>query len=41
MGARANVFMKEPGVESGGVYLYTHWGGYELPGMVQQALLRK
>jgi hypothetical protein len=32
--------MKEPGTE-GGVYLYTHWGGYELPARVQRTLQRK
>lgn len=37
MGDRANVFIQED--EDGtGVYLYTHWSGTELPGMVQEAL---
>jgi len=39
MGDRANVLIKSEGKE--GVYLYTHWGGYELPQIVQNALKRE
>jgi hypothetical protein len=35
VGDRANVFVKDAGV-----YLYTHWGGEELPGIVADALDR-
>jgi len=38
MGDRANVLMKS---DKDGVYLYTHWQGYELPQAVQNALKRK
>lgn len=37
MGDRANVYVKEG---SKGVYLYTHWSGYRLPHIVQNALKR-
>lgn len=36
MGDRANCYIKM-GAESG-VYLYTHWGGTELPSVVKEAL---
>lgn len=36
MGDRANVFVKESGVN-----LYTHWGGSELPMKVRDALAKK
>ena len=38
MGDRANVYVKDG---EGGVYLYSHWGGTELPGTLQQAMKRK
>lgn len=38
MGDRANVFVKQ---YKGGVYLYTHWSGSELPAILQSALKRK
>lgn len=38
MGDRANVYVK--GYNGQGVYLYTHWSGYELPGIVRDALAR-
>ena len=43
MGDRANVFVKM-GTErhpEAGVYLYTHWGGTELPGILGRVLARK
>jgi hypothetical protein len=39
MGDRANVYIRE--AENLGVYLYTHWGGTELPEVVRVALARK
>jgi hypothetical protein len=36
MGDRANVYVHEG--DQPGVYLYTHWSGTELPGVVQKAL---
>ncbi len=48
MGDRANVFVidefstKKPDQpEPGGVYLYTHWGGSELPEAVRVALAKR
>ena len=44
MGDRANVYMLEGESRGGsktGVYLYTHWGGTELPHVVQRALARR
>ena len=41
MGDRANVFMKEQYQEEGGVYLYTHWGGTDLPETVQSAMKKQ
>lgn len=42
MGDRANVVMVDRrGEETRFVYLYTHWGGYELPLTVKAALQRK
>ncbi len=38
MGDRANVYIKED--QEHGVYLYTHWGGSELPEMTRTALNR-
>ena len=35
MGDRANIFVKQ---EQSGVYLYSHWGGTELPATLQAAL---
>ena len=41
MGERGNVFVKEPGEDDDtGVWLYTHWGCYELPGTLADALHR-
>ena len=43
MGDRANIFMKEGTTDEGedyGVYLYTHWGGSELPDVLKAALVR-
>ncbi len=37
MGDRANVYVKGHQDEPG-VYLYSHWGGAEIPGLVQAAL---
>ena len=37
MGDRANIYVKEG---DSGVYLYTHWGGSELPQVVKVALSR-
>lgn len=39
MGDRANVAIRNPH-EDGMVFLYTHWGGYELPRVIQDALKR-
>ena len=39
MGDRASVFIREQSDQ--GVYLYTHWGGYELPKDVHKALSRQ
>ena len=36
MGDRANVLIKSK--ETVGIYLYTHWEGYRLPQIVQNAL---
>lgn len=43
MGDRANVYVKQNSSrgESPGIYLYTHWGGYDLPKVVQEALGKK
>ena len=41
MGDRANVFVKEQYGREGGVYLYTHWGGTDLPETVQGAMKKK
>jgi len=38
MGDRANVLVKS---SDGNVYLYTHWGGSELPQVVRRALAKK
>jgi len=44
MGDRANVVVQESwapeGQAPGEVFLYTHWGGSELPGILQTALKR-
>ena len=40
MGNRANIVVKEDEKDSG-VYFYTHWGGYNLPIILQDALKRK
>jgi hypothetical protein len=39
MGDRANVLVRDN--YDSGVFLYTHWGGYKLPEVVQGALARK
>jgi len=39
MGDRANVYVKN--TDTQGVFLYSHWGGTELPATVQKALKRK
>lgn len=39
MGDRANVVVKNSNTI--GVWIYTHWGGYELAGRVQKALAKK
>ena len=36
MGDRGNIHIKDSGV-----YLYSHWGGYDLPFTLQKALLKK
>lgn len=36
MGDRANAYVHAG--EEAGVYLYTHWSGTELPGVVRDAL---
>ena len=45
MGDRANCIVTQQYPNNSSkpapVYLYTHWGGYELPAMVQKALQRK
>lgn len=42
MGDRGNVVMLERRKEKVGmVYLYTHWGGYDLPVQVQAVLMRR
>jgi len=44
MGDRANVFIPRYGTkvqDNQGVYLYTHWDGYNLPITVQKALKRQ
>lgn len=43
MGNRANIFLAEPSYTAApntGVFLYTHWDGYELPFTLQAALIR-
>ena len=40
MGDRANILVKEDS-DDGGVYLYSHWGGTELPLALQNALKKK
>ena len=39
MGDRANVYV--PGDDKGGVYLYTHWSGHNLPIVVKKALAKR
>lgn len=39
MGDRANVVVKNS--DTKGVWIYTHWGGYELAARVQKALAKK
>ena len=39
MGDRANVLVRDN--YDDGVFLYTHWGGYNLPQLVQEALARE
>lgn len=41
MGDRANVVVKDPYGNKAEIFLYTHWGGSELPSDVQEALARK
>lgn len=38
MGDRANIMIKEEG--GGEIYLYSHWGGYDLPRVLANALDR-
>ena len=38
MGDRANVVVQEE--DGGKIFLYTHWGGYRLPEVLQSALKR-
>jgi hypothetical protein len=38
MGDRANILFKE--VDGGEIYFYTHWGGYDLPDTLAEALDR-
>jgi hypothetical protein len=38
MGDRANIYIHEG--DEPGVYLYTHWSGYELPEVARLALVR-
>lgn len=38
MGDRANVHIRPSRPDSKGIYLYTHWGGYDLPNRVANAL---
>lgn len=40
MGDRANIVVKDPYAVSGGVVLYTHWNGTELPAVLRSALKR-
>lgn len=40
MGDRANILVKDNS-EDTGVYLYTHWGGTDLPSRLQQALRKE
>lgn len=37
MGDRGNIIVKDRGSQ---VFLYTHWGGYELPNVLKDALIR-
>lgn len=44
MGDRGNILVKQYGPKNEGpeyVYLYTHWSGHELPGILQDALKKK
>lgn len=41
MGDRANVVIPQEGMADVKIYLYTHWGGSELPAVVQRALARR
>jgi hypothetical protein len=40
MGDRANVLVRD-NYYTNGVYLYTHWGGYNLPKVLQNALKKE
>jgi hypothetical protein len=40
MGDRANILVKDS-YDQNGVYLYTHWGGTDLPFTLQEALKKK
>jgi hypothetical protein len=41
MGDRAQVHIKDHGDATQGVWLYTHWDGFRLPNMVQEALKKR
>jgi len=40
MGDRGNIYLKQNGGGSPGIYLYTHWYGSDLPATLQEALKR-
>jgi hypothetical protein len=39
VGDRANIYLVDTKDEAHGIYLYTHWGGYEYPESLRQALI--
>jgi hypothetical protein len=41
VGDKANVHMKSGRVYDDGVFLYTHWGGTDLPKVLQRALAKR
>ena len=41
MGDRGNIYVKQhpaPGAASGGIFIYSHWSGFRLPELLQDAL---
>lgn len=40
MGDRGNIYFRDDVKRNHGVYLYSHWGGYGLPKLLQSAIRR-